>query len=244
MLELNLDDFCRIFAQVGSSELADELLHDEAALVLDEERPNSFLLIPAQLVRQPQHLAHRLLDGRAQVVIRRHHEKWLPWTLEAELLERLVEELQQHKHAVRVDEQLRQVDELVDAIRLEVLEHVNEQVGDDHRRDDAVPVVLVPVVVHLEDVVIGEGLLALLWLLGQRLFQSGMIEDRLEAVELRLFRQEKLDAATVAAPRAPWPKEALKRPEGSPKWANHVQMKRKRWTQNGLTHELEEHKRT
>ena len=76
-----------------------------------------------------------------------------------------------------------------------MLEHVNEQIGDYHRGDDAVPVVLVPVVVHLEDVVIGEGLLAFFWWLGQRLFQSSMIEDRLEAVELSLFRQEEFDAA-------------------------------------------------
>ena len=38
-----------------------------------------------------------------------------------EFFEALVQELQQHKHAVGIDEELREVDELIDAVGFEML---------------------------------------------------------------------------------------------------------------------------
>jgi hypothetical protein len=45
-----------------------------------------------------------------------------------EFFEALVQELQQHKHTVGIDEELGEVDKLIDAVGFEVLQHVNEEV--------------------------------------------------------------------------------------------------------------------
>ena len=45
-----------------------------------------------------------------------------------EFFEAVVQELQQHKHAVGIDKERREVDEIIDAVGFEVLHHVNEEV--------------------------------------------------------------------------------------------------------------------
>jgi hypothetical protein len=52
VLYLNLDNFCRIFPKIEPCELADELLHDQTAFVLNEVLLDPLFLVPAEFVRQ------------------------------------------------------------------------------------------------------------------------------------------------------------------------------------------------
>lgn len=73
---------------------------------------------------------------------------------ELEFVEALVKELKQHQDAVCVDQKLRKVDSLVDAVRFEVFEHENEEIGNYHGRNNPVSIVLVLIVIQVEEIVV------------------------------------------------------------------------------------------
>ena len=157
--DLNLDDLGSVLAEVRSLEFADELLHDLASFVLDQKALDSLFLVATQLVSQPQKLRNRLLDGAVEVMVfvqvqERALLVKLLALLKLKFFESLVQELQEDQNTVGVDEQLAEVDELVDAVGLEVLQHVDEEVADDHRSDDSVSVVFVSVLLELKVVFI------------------------------------------------------------------------------------------
>lgn len=63
MPNLNLDYLCSIFAEVGSREFVNELLHYQAALVLNKEGLDPLLLVSAQLIGKSQKLGDCFFDG-------------------------------------------------------------------------------------------------------------------------------------------------------------------------------------
>ena len=111
MPNLNLDHFCSIFAQVCSREFGDELLHYQAALVLNEEGLDPLLLIPAEFVSESQKLGDGFFDRRIQIMVGVELQEWallvkLLAFFRLELFKALVQELQQHEDAVGVHEEL------------------------------------------------------------------------------------------------------------------------------------------
>ena len=69
-------------------------------------------------------------------------------------LETLVQKLEQDQNTIGIDQKLGEVYELVDAVCFEMLEHVNEVVGNYHGRDDTVSIVLIFVLVHVEQILV------------------------------------------------------------------------------------------
>ena len=111
MSNLNFYHFCRVFAQVFSFELVDELFHNEAALVLDKEVFDSLLLITAKLVGEPEQLANCFLDCRIQIMIFIKLEERtllvkLMILVELKFLETLVQKLEEHENSICIDEKL------------------------------------------------------------------------------------------------------------------------------------------
>lgn len=70
------------------------------------------------------------------------------------LFKALVQEFQKHQNSVCINKQLGQIDKLVDAISLEVLQQVNEKVRNNHRCDDSVSVVFVSILFQLKVVAV------------------------------------------------------------------------------------------
>lgn len=66
---LNFNDFCRIFTKIWPVEFVYQFSHDQAAFVLDEERLDSLLLVPAELIGESKQLGHRFLNRRVQIMI-------------------------------------------------------------------------------------------------------------------------------------------------------------------------------
>jgi hypothetical protein len=71
-----------------------------------------------------------------------------------ELLEALVQELEEHKHAIGINEELREVNKLIDAVGLEMLQHVNEEVGNYHCCNDSVSVIFISIIFKVKEVFI------------------------------------------------------------------------------------------
>ena len=100
VLDLNLDDFSCVLAQVDTPKFANQFLHNEAALVCDQVVLDPIFLIAAQLISESEHLADRLFNSRVQVMryvdLQERHSpiELLITGPKFELLEALVEELQ------------------------------------------------------------------------------------------------------------------------------------------------------
>ena len=62
-----------------------------------------------------------------------------------EFVKALVQELEQDKHSIGIYQQLAQVNELVDAVGFEVLQHEDEKVTDNHGRNYSMAVILIDI---------------------------------------------------------------------------------------------------
>ena len=63
MPNLNLYHLGSIFAKISPSEFGNELLHNQAALVLNEEGLDPLFLVSAQLISQPEKLGNGFFNG-------------------------------------------------------------------------------------------------------------------------------------------------------------------------------------
>lgn len=149
---MNLDHFSGIFLQLWKLALCKELPHDERTLVLNKVGTNAFLLVLACLVHKAEQRVDSELHSCIKVALLRHFQEvelGIQLRFEIDLSKVLVEELEEHKYTVSVDQKLRKVHELNEVIRLEVLQHEQEEVTDDHCHNDSVSIHLELVVFHL-----------------------------------------------------------------------------------------------
>lgn len=83
-------------------------------------------MVSAQFISESQKLRDGFFNGGVQIMVGVQLQEWallvqLLALVGFEFFEALVQELQQHKHAVGVDEELGEVDELIDAVGFEML---------------------------------------------------------------------------------------------------------------------------